>query len=253
MLDADERVSEARCARIGWQPLAAEAGVGPHQTFREVRAQLPSRIRELLQWLVIDPLPFWAAVLGPLGALAAVWRMPGSPEFRVRAAGYVVTLLGVLLVANGILQTQALFGQPKLHMRVTAWLRRLPPIFNRRNTVYATASGSLGGFSASATGYVRASAQNQSLEARVVALEGNLRRIDDRITVTENLVRAEVRSMKETIAAERTTREKADRTLSERLESFSVGSLDYEIVGAIWVIIGQAFGSFPTEIAKVLS
>jgi hypothetical protein len=206
-----------------------------------------------LRWIVIDPWAFWAAILAPFGALLLAWALPAQPEFRVRLAGYIVTLFGVILVANGIRQTQQMFGQAKVWDRVVAWGRRLLPIFRRPKPIHGTGTSTLGALSVSGTGTVRVVAEDSSsIESRIDAVEENLRRIDARITSSDKERNKQINDMREALSAEKSARADADNTLGKRLETISIGNLDWEIVGGVWVIFGQALGAFPPEIAAIL-
>lgn len=167
----------------------------------------------------------------------------------MRVAGYAVTLAGVVLVGYGILQTQQMFGRPRYGTRILAWLKRFPAIFRSRKIVGAISTGGIG-LSGSASATVRAGAKDGSISARLRALEENVRRIDERITGVEQHTRSELQQLRESIASEQREREQRDALLGQRLEDYSAGSLDLELVGVAWVIFGQAFGSFPAEIAS---
>ena len=64
---------------------------------------------------------------------------------------------------------------------------------------------------------------------------------------------AELHARRATITSERAAREEATQALAQRLEHYSAGGLDVEIVGAAWIVIGRAFGSFPVEIRRLLT
>jgi hypothetical protein len=117
-------------------------------------------VRAFARWLVVDTFAAWFAVAGPLLALAPALtaRMPAlvpcpswawlggcSVEARVRLAGFLVTLMGVVLVAKGIRDTLKTFGAPSVRSRVAAWWGRRPRLFGRTidlsGATSATATG----------------------------------------------------------------------------------------------------------------
>lgn len=148
---------------------------------------LPSlalRAKAFLQWLVLDPIVLWAALGLPLVILPVAFAyLPTAAELSVRIAGYLIALLGVLLVVKGIRDKRRLFGRPALPTRTLAWLRRLPPILLLAKRATGSSTVSLGGASISATGHVSAvlSTATPSVEERVRVLEANLRLVEARI------------------------------------------------------------------------
>ena len=214
---------------------------------------LTERVRAFNRWLFIDPSPIWLAILAPGVTLLVAWPVTTSSESRVRIAGFLVTLLGGALVLKGITGTQHLFNKPRLYRRVTAWLRRLPPIFARRGIIHAAGFAVTASATVSARGHVRVNPKDpSSVSSRVDAIEENLRRVDDRISQVETRVDQEVKSVRELVDSERSERARGHPTLDARLEEAAAGDLDLELVGVWWLIVGQVLGSFPEEIGRVL-
>lgn len=213
--------------------------------------EVTRRILGLPRWLLIEPWKFWAALLVPFVALALSWLLGGDPGFRVRLAGYLMTFAGVLLVAHGIWETQRLFNRPRLAHRAQAWLKRFPLTAQRRVT--GVVGMALGCASVAGSLTVRKVAKDSSLEARVDALEENLRHIETRVSATEQRFLNELQKVNESLASERSERERGDHTLRDRLERFSAGGLDFELMGVVWLIVGQLFASFPDEVGNFLS
>ncbi|MGI8546057.1 MAG: hypothetical protein ACR2M1_01795 [Gemmatimonadaceae bacterium] len=96
---------------------------------------------------------------------------------------------------------------------------------------------------------MRAVAKDGSVSARLRAVEENLRRVDDRITSAEQELHREIQEVQGSITSEQAQRQQGDASLAQRHEHISTGGLDSEVVGIAWVIVGQAFGSLPAEIA----
>ena len=185
-------------------------------------------------------------------ALLVALQLSLPIDLRVRIAGYVMTLLGVVLVARSVRETQTLFGRPTYRERTSAWLKRFPLIFRSRQTIALAGAATLGFSGARATATVRAIAQDSSLEARITAMEENFRRVDERISLADQAVYKEIDTVRDEIAREKSERQLAHTTLAGRLEDYSAGGLDGELVGIAWVIVGQAYGSFPAEIGSFL-
>jgi hypothetical protein len=211
-----------------------------------------TRLAGLARWLFVEPRVVWATVLAPFVAVFVTRFLRHAPEARIRTAGFAMTLFGVVLVVKAIRDTQILFQRPTMRIRALTWLRKLPRLLGRTQVIEA-----VGIASGAATFSGRLDARvvpkdPASLESRVYALEENLRRVDDRVTAEERRIDAELRRVSELVSNERDARERAVAALDRRLADYSAGDLDWEIAGTIWLVIGQAMGSFPAEIASVM-
>jgi hypothetical protein len=210
----------------------------------------------LFRWLVLDPIVLWAALGLPLVILPAVLiLLPTTPELSIRIAGYLIALLGVLLVVKGIREKRKLFGRPAIVKRMTAWLRRLPPIVLPAKQASGNVTVSLGGTSISATGGVSAVLiiATPTVEERVRVLEENLRLIEGRMNSFREEARNSVEVLRSETTTERSVQHEAHVELSTRLEDLSVGGLDFEAAGVVWVIAGSALTTFPAELSTLVT
>jgi hypothetical protein len=184
---------------------------------------------------------------------SSAWLGGCPPEARVRFAGFLVTLFGVALVAHGIIGTLKTFGAPSVRSRAAAWWARRPRLFGRTidvsgaTTATASASGSL---TLSGGGTVRVGPP--SLEEQIAELKQEIARTNARVNVVDQRTQDDVRDLRTALAGERAAREASTRTLAEQVQSYTVGGIVWEVVGAWWVVVGQLFGAFPDEIAKVI-
>jgi hypothetical protein len=206
----------------------------------------------LVQWAFLDPRAVWGSLGVPAVILATAWLLPLAPELRVRIAGFVVTLAGVVLVVVEILDRQHLFNLKRIPERVLAWLNRFPRILLRPRPNVFDLQAAMGGLGAVGKAQVRVSAgPGASLERRVTILEQNLQLAEERITEVETDFTTQIRRLQSEGEAERRTREEHDLALRKQVEQLSVGGLDFELMGVVWVIIGSAFSTFPGEIARI--
>lgn len=210
---------------------------------------IASRLRWFLHWLLRDPALIWLAVLVPVLAIAAGADLTGPPERRVRVAGFLMTVFGVGLVGLGVLDTRRLFGQTPYRQRFIAWIEELPRIFGPGRVITATGGSSLG-LSSHATATVRSTARNASISARLAALERNVKEIDTQVSALEHQLREESQKWRQELEGLSSHSRQETSKLAARLEAYSTGSVDLELMGAAWVLIGQAYGSFPQEIAN---
>ena len=212
---------------------------------------LVQRGRAFISWLLFEPRFFWLAILVPVVVLAgASWFSPC--ELGVRGAGFAMTVAGVGLAVFGVLETRALFGQESYRRRLWRWLSSLRPIFGRASVVSMTAHATLPALRASGTLTVQASTKDGSLSARLRAVEENLKRIDDELSEAQKRLGDEVRAVREEFERSKVEHRTGISRVAAKLEEYSTGSLDLQLVGVFWVLAGQAFGSFPAEIARLL-
>jgi hypothetical protein len=209
------------------------------------------RIRGLLRWLLLEPWPVWLAFGTPIVLLFLAWRFGSRSEKDVRTAGFGVTLLGVVLVAKGLSDTRQMFGRTSAVRRSLNWALRLPSFFRRPRQISLAASVSAGASVSAALGTVLAKVP-RSLESRVEGLERDVGLLGAQISGAERRISDEALRLRGEIAAERSQRQQSHDQLRHLLESYSVGGIDFEAIGLVWVIFGQMFGSFPGEVAGKL-
>ena len=105
------------------------------------------------------------------------------------------------------------------------------------------------------SGHVTATLTTASptIEDRVRVLEQNVRQASERTEVVRREVRSVADALRLEAGAMRESHEEAQKELRRRLEDFSVGSVDFELAGVFWVVIGGALTTFPAEIASGLA
>ena len=80
----------------------------------------------------------------------------------------------------------------------------------------------------------------------------NAERTELRITEEADRAEKELQALRMEIRADLEKHDQRVRAVATRVESVSADGLDWTMVGAWWVIIGQVYGSFPGEIASAL-
>ena len=208
----------------------------------------------VLRWLLIDPWPVWLAILVPVVTLAASWFfVPGGAGFRVRLAGLGLTIAGVGLVVRGIVDTQRLFGRPTLRSRVKGWALRLPRILNpppidlaASVTASAHVTATLGGVEA------RGTVGAPSVEQRLSAAEADISRARREIEQLRTQHSTQIVALHSSYHLESTARAEADARLERKLEEFSVGGIDTELMGVVWFVAGEVLTTLTDEVARGL-
>jgi hypothetical protein len=215
-------------------------------TARTRTARLVPWTRALGRWLWEARLS-WLAVATLLGAALAVGGNP--TEARIRLTGLVLQILGIGTVAWGIRTTRRLFGRPGMLALACRWLANFPRYGGRTISVggIATASTAVRG-----RGFVTTAAADDSVEARLVALEKNMDHVNDRVSGLQAEIDQKVDEHRRALEEERQARSKEAGELRERLEATETGGLHVSAVGAVWLIVGVALSTAAPELARWL-
>lgn len=193
---------------------------------------------------------FWLAVFVVAIALLFALRR-GVTEPEIRITGLLLQILGIATVAWGIRETRALFGRPSLVTLFREWLRRFPVYGGR--IVSASANITLEGTTLHARGYVSANAgPDATVEARIEALEKNLRYTNERIDHTQGEMDQTFRRQDDLLEQEQQTRATEDQEILARLEVTETGGLHISAVGALWLFVGVTLSTAAPELAKCL-
>lgn len=205
-------------------------------------------LRRLWNWLK-EAWLFWLALLVVAVSLLFAFG-PGPSEPRIRITGLALQLLGISTVAWGIHQTRVLFGRPTIISVVRKRLSRLPKYRPRRVT--GECHINLPSPIVFATGYEWINPPDASLDARITAMEENLKRVNERVDRTKDLLRQEVCNREDALNLERQAREKENQELSQKLEMSETGGLHISAMGLMWLALGLIMSTVTNEIVSWL-
>ena len=205
--------------------------------------------RTLFNWLFVEPFPFWLGIGIPILATGlAYWGWPGS-ELAMRWAGFVITVAGVLLVIKGLRDKRIMFGRPAALSRLKEWLKRGKDAFVGRRVTHEARVAIDTMLVNDDVSELLLGGPDATTERRIHLIEDHLRRLDQRMASirTEMGERITVEAERHRLAIEETKKHLA--TLKDRLEELSVGGLDFDTAGVLWVLAGSALATFPAELA----
>lgn len=215
------------------------------------------RLKALLRWLW-EPWPVWLTTL-----LIAV-SLYGSSQFAawfsrpvdqltdtLRYSGLILQVSGIATIAWGIRGKRKLFRRPSLAERAREWIKRFPDLLRKPEPINVSMSATISGVAGMSAAGVLLAGSN-SLEDRVSRLEKRLKETEARLAGTEQRLHDEVTTLRDAAASEKAAREQADRAILTQLESFSVGELHIEAMGAVWVFVGIVLATIPAELAIVI-
>lgn len=215
---------------------------------------LPTHAKNLYRWLLAlmswlaEAHNFWLAVVVVVAPILFLARK-GVTEPEIRISGLFLQILGIGTVAWGIRETRVLFGRPDIFSLSREWIRRFPVYGGRVMT--GSINITLPAPSVQASGYPSAiKGPNATIEARVEALEKNVKDINDRINQTQTEIDEKVRVQRRALEEEQQTRAKEDRDLRAKLEATETGGLHISAMGALWLFVGVMLSTAAPELAK---
>jgi hypothetical protein len=209
-----------------------------------------ARLKSIGPWLW-EMKYLWLALAVNIGALALALR-PHASEQVIRLTGLVLQLLGIATVAWGISETRALFGHQSLVGKWRRWIARFPLL--RQNTVLAVGTASVAASGGKARGYGTVGAgPNAAVEARVDALEQNVKSIHERISATQKEMDEEFQKAADTLKHEVQSRKDEDEEIRKKLEATGTGGVHISAIGASWLFVGVTLSTAAVEIAKCLN
>ena len=219
-----------------------------------------SLIRRVARTALLYPRWIWeaheigACVLGLAAALGYIlWGGPVTEgEPRVRYAGLVLQLLGILTVAMGVSQTRTLFRRPGMRAAAAQWFSRHPKLIPR--PIAGSLNTTLEGLTANV--HLRGSAAarlSSSLEDRINELGTELKRIEQLVTDASAQLRQADAQLREGLDSEVMARTAEVSRVSAILESAQTGGLNLTMAGAIWLFFGAILGSLSVELAIALN
>lgn len=209
-------------------------------------ARFISWTRALVRWLWEARLA-WLAVATLLVAALVVADNPTEP--RIRLMGLALQILGIGTVAWGIRTTRRLFGRPGVLALVHRWLADFPRYGGRTISVGATMTATS---AVRGRAFVTTTAADDSVEARLDALEKNMGHVNDRVNGLQAEIDQKADEHRLALEKERQARSKEAGELWERLEATETGGLHVSAVGAVWLTVGVALSTAAPELARWL-
>ena len=206
-------------------------------------------IQTVARWLAAASLLWLLLAVLAAALFGAFW--PAPSERSVRVAGWVLELCGLFTVAWGLRETRRHFDRPSLPSIALEWWNRRPRI--RSTVVTGSALVSLGAATASVRGYGwHETSANSTVEDRVLALEANVKDINERVNTALHELDQEVRARSEDMKLERSKRETAIEEVHRKLETAETGGLHISVVGVVWLAVGLTMSTIPVELIALL-
>lgn len=206
--------------------------------------------KRLLSWFCRT----WPVLIG-IGGSVGSWIVGGLTTMdlqdQVRIAGFILQVLGLVIVALGLSETRKLFGRPSIFGQIWTWLKGFPKK-GKTQTVLAGTTGA----TSSAGGGVRIRkgiGPDATVEQRVTALEEHVADLQKDFSSAMAQHREQLGRLTNELGNERRQRLQEQNRLREQLEEFSVGGLVLESVGFFWLLLATIFTSIPEETATAIT
>lgn len=213
-------------------------------------------LRAKWAWAAEKPL-FWANLILTSGTLLWVFIYPGPiteagpSDFRLKTWGMFLQLLGAYTVWHDLTSAAQAFGKGGFLKGTWEWLKA--GLFGRTLAVHGSASGSVT-FSGSARAKQRRDTPSSApIESRVEALEFNLSRLDDELSLAFKTIEEGAAKFNQQLREESKKREEAHKELEKSLQDAIAGNYSVLAFGAFWVVIGIVVSALAPEIAKIVA
>lgn len=198
------------------------------------------------------PWQAWVLLLTLIGACVWIRTSGDHATERAQLAGVVLQALGLLTVAKGLHDARRLFGRPGYVARARTFVRGFPRF--RPEPVHLHASGTGVGVGTGALAVLkRGSSPDASIEERMTHLEQAVVRLQAQVTQDRRRTADSVNALAQRQEEERRLWNLGDAAIAHRLEVFSVGGLDLEVVGLLWLLAGVILGTIPSQAAAFLT
>jgi hypothetical protein len=200
---------------------------------------------------------FWASFVLSLGTLALVWAWPGPivggtpSDFRIRAWGMLLQLLGAYTVWRDLTGSALEFGKEGILRRNWTWFKailRTPP------TTLVSADLTGNWTISSCRVQVRPTIdKNAPVDARIEVLENYVDRLDKDVAAAFTEMGQNRRELSNEVTKEAQILHAAIQTTERRLQHALIGSYSNLAFGAFWLFVGIVLSSIAPEIAKLFA
>jgi hypothetical protein len=171
-----------------------------------------------------------------------------TPEQRIRYTGMVLQLLAISVIAWDIRRTRKLFGLEG--SAVLNWLKSYPGLSRGAETITLRATHMSPNNRFGRHRVAQNMGEKTSLDARMQALEANLKEGYQEIGSLYKLIEDEVRNWEAVLIAERQAREAEYQDIRQYITLAHTGGLQFSVMSVVWLFVGVIMSTLSTEIAS---
>ena len=192
----------------------------------------------------------WGILL-PIALLLVIKFLPWEFSNLIRYAGFGLEVLGLYTVFKGHIGKRKLFDRPTFWANIKALFAQCPRWRAPTNTIGAS-FGSANSIGGSARGYAWHGARDESIEAKLEAIEKNLLSVRSQL---ETFEQDTIKKHSDLTQKFEVSQQRMDSSISDirtKLESLAVKDIGFEGLGIYWLFCGLFFSSLSIELAKLL-
>jgi hypothetical protein len=176
--------------------------------------------------------------------------MSNTLDTQLRATALMLELFGLAIVATGLRELRKEFRRPSYRERLRGWISDFPAY--KPESQILEGSAAVAGFAAASGKTNVGLPMGATIEQRLEIIEGQLHRVSQSVTDLKSDTRSRIRAISDEMSAERRARSTEIRDLGRRLELVSVGGLDLELIGMLWLVLGLVLGNLSTELGGLI-
>jgi hypothetical protein len=214
--------------------------------------KLSQWLRSLPHWL--DELRItWFCASAPMCVVALSFLSPKPIADNLRYAGLFLQLAGIAAVLWDIRSRGRLFNRPSLATFLFSWLSRRPRFTPRPIQLSATAKTQVN--SSATFGYliVQGYKPEDPVDVKIDALRKNIEVVQEALQKQDVRLSQTVAEVANRVRQEEQTRASDLHHLNQKMAELGAGSLEVELTGIVWLVLGLVLATIPTEIASAFT
>jgi len=209
-----------------------------------------TRLQHAKRAFITDLKLGWSAAIGLAVAYLVPCLLGLDLESRLRWAGLMLQVGGLLTVAYGLIHRHREFRPEKFWEAVNGWLRRCwwivkPPSPNIINvsthTKVELKPGSL---------HVTSWNASAETDEKIELLRTRLDNLQGYVSKKVSKLQGQVTDLQQKLAKEKRERRNTMSSLEEQVSELAVGGLGLEFVGLVWLFAGMILSAIPAELAS---
>lgn len=189
--------------------------------------------------------------LALLAGTMLCFSYPGPSDFRVRAWGGALQLIGLVTVWYDLSAVGRAYGKPGWVKGTLEWVKA--GLFGTSVTLVARDATIRWNCSTARVTQRDRAPDGATLDRRIVALEANFQKLDQELGDALGLIEKARNDAQSNLEKEREDRKAANAAAAKQLEDAVVGNHAVLSAGVVWLAFGVIFATFSPEIVKVLA
>lgn len=209
--------------------------------------RIQSYINEIVNWLLEARLAILFCLFLLLAGLISFYTWP--TEQSIRATGYMLQLLGMILAIRGVLKIREHFRHPTIKCMLVTWFKRIPKWRKSGISIAPSMSVSITGMDAILEVWSH-DKPGETLEKRLEAVLRNLNTLRETQRNHSGQISEIKKEHKKYIKAQNDEINNIKKELNTESEKVHTNDILVSLVGLVWLIFGITLSTFPSEILQ---